>query len=65
MKRMAIFVEGLTEEKFIDRLLREVVSEKKLQITHAELRGGGRTGQRLLTITARERTLLCLRTIVS
>ena len=58
MKRMAIFVEGLTEEKFIDRLLREVVSEKKLQITHAELRGGGRTGQRLLTITARENTPL-------
>ena len=35
MKKMAIFVEGLTELKFIDRLLREIVSEKKLEITHA------------------------------
>jgi hypothetical protein len=58
MKRMAIFVEGLTEELFIDRLLREIVTETKLQITHAELRGGGRAGPRCLTITAREKTSL-------
>jgi hypothetical protein len=55
MKKMAIFVEGLTELKFIDRLLREVVSEKNLEITHYQLRGGKKNSKReLVRISAKE-----------
>ena len=57
MKKMAIFVEGLTELKFIDRLLGEIVSEKKLEITHAQLRGGGNSTHRQLTILSKDKSL--------
>lgn len=50
MKKMAIFVEGLTELKFIDRLLREIVTDRSLQIIHAKASGGARGSRRVLRV---------------
>jgi hypothetical protein len=52
MKKMAIFVEGLTELKFVDRLLREVIAERNLQIAHARASGGARGSGRVMSISA-------------
>jgi hypothetical protein len=52
MKKMAIFVEGLTELKFIDRLLREIITERHLQIAHARASGGARGSRRVMSISA-------------
>lgn len=52
MKKMAIFVEGLTELKFIDRLLREVITGRHLQIAHARASGGARGSKRVMSISA-------------
>ena len=41
MKKMAIYVEGETELRFIDRLLREIADEKNLQIVLERAFGGG------------------------
>jgi hypothetical protein len=41
MKKMAIFVEGETELRFIDRLIREIANEKNLQIVLVRAFGGG------------------------
>jgi hypothetical protein len=41
MKKMAIFVEGETELRFIDRLIREIANEKNLQIVLVKASGGG------------------------
>ncbi|BBC25056.1 hypothetical protein [Pseudanabaena sp. ABRG5-3] len=41
MKKMAIFVEGETELRFIDRLIREIANEKSLQIVLVKASGGG------------------------
>ncbi len=43
MKKMAIFVEGETELRFIDRLLREIANEKNLQIVLVRASGGARS----------------------
>jgi len=43
MKKMAIFVEGETELRFIDRLLREIANEKNLQIVLERASGGARS----------------------
>jgi hypothetical protein len=43
MKKMAIFVEGQTELYFVDRLLREIVDERKLQIVLIKATGGARS----------------------
>ena len=40
MKKIAIFVEGLTERIFIDKLLRELISSKKLAIKSVDANGG-------------------------
>jgi hypothetical protein len=52
MKKMAIFVEGLTELKFIDRLLREIITERHLQIAHARASGEARGSRRVMSISA-------------
>ena len=41
MKKMAIFVDGETELRFIDRLLQEIADEKNLQIVLERAFGGG------------------------
>lgn len=43
MKKMAIFVEGETELRFIDRLLREIANEKNLRILLERASGGARS----------------------
>ncbi len=40
MKRIAIFVEGQTEQFFINRLLKEIAGNKNISITLSQLRGG-------------------------
>jgi hypothetical protein len=45
MKKMAIFVEGETELRFIDRLLREIANEKNLQIVLESAFGGSRNAR--------------------
>lgn len=45
MRKLAIFVEGLTEQIFAERLLREVIGTKRLCIQMYKAYGGGR-GQR-------------------
>lgn len=42
MRRMAIFVEGYTELLFIDRLIREIATQKQIVIEHKKIRGGGK-----------------------
>ena len=41
MKKMAIYVEGETELRFIDRLIREIANEKNLRIVLERAFGGG------------------------
>jgi hypothetical protein len=53
MKKMAIFVEGLTELRFVDRLLREIVAERSLEIVHAKASGGARGSRRMLSVSAK------------
>jgi hypothetical protein len=45
MKKMAVFVEGETELRFIDRLLREIANEKNLQIVLVRASGGARSAR--------------------
>jgi hypothetical protein len=42
MDRLAVFVEGYTEVKFVKRLVEEVAGHKSVLIEHREIRGGGR-----------------------
>lgn len=43
MRKMAIFVEGQTELYFMDRLLKEIVSERNLQLVLMKARGGNQS----------------------
>lgn len=49
VRKIAIFVEGSTEVKFFDRYLREVTSQKNIDIEHWEVKGG-RNGPRTTTL---------------
>jgi hypothetical protein len=42
MKKIAFFVEGQTEQLFINRLLKEVAGYRNISITLKEIKGGGR-----------------------
>ncbi|MGP0068819.1 MAG: hypothetical protein ACLQGP_35120 [Isosphaeraceae bacterium] len=42
MNRLAVFVEGYTEVKFVKKLVEEVAGHKDVRIEHREIRGGGR-----------------------
>lgn len=50
MKKIAIFVEGKTERLFVEKLLKEMVTEKRLSITVLEYSGGGSAGVRTVTL---------------
>ncbi len=52
MKKMAIYVEGETELRFIHRLLREIADEKNLQIVLGRAFGGGTRIGRTYNIVA-------------
>ncbi|MEE3719384.1 hypothetical protein V2H45_21820 [Tumidithrix elongata RA019] len=43
MKKMAIFVEGETELRFIDKIIREIANERNLQIVLVRASGGARS----------------------
>ena len=51
MKKIAIFVEGLTERIFIDKLLQELITEKKLAIKSVDASGGKKCPRFTVTIT--------------
>ena len=51
MKKLAIFVEGLTERLFAEALLRQVVDAKKLNIEVYQATGGRTTPRRLTLIS--------------
>jgi hypothetical protein len=52
VKKLAIFVEGLTELVFVDKLLRELITDKKLCIEHFHGYGGKKSARRLITLQA-------------
>lgn len=52
MKKLAIFVEGKTEVAFFDKLLRQLISAKKLRIDHLQAYGGRKTPRRLTVVQA-------------
>ena len=49
MKKLAIFVEGQTEQIFTERLLSEIAGPNRIQIKSHSARGGGQSGPRTLT----------------
>ena len=51
MKKLAIFVEGKTERVFVEKLIRQCVEEKRLNITRMELTGGSNGSIRKMTVT--------------
>ncbi len=42
MNRLAVFVEGYTEVKFVMRLVEEIAGQGRVLIEHREIRGGGK-----------------------
>jgi len=48
VKKLAIFVEGHTEQEFVERLLREVIGTRHLRIEVYDAIGGRRPGSRTL-----------------
>lgn len=51
MKRIAFFVEGLTEQLFIEKLLNEIFDQKKIAIEVKKIKGGKRIPIALTTIS--------------
>lgn len=43
MKKIAIFVEGQTEQIFVNKLLKEIAGQRKISINLFQLRGGSKT----------------------
>src|SRR6266851_7782091 len=54
MKKLAIFVEGQTEWLFVEKLLRKIVSSKRLSITVARGIGGEKRARRFEVIKKTE-----------
>jgi hypothetical protein len=52
VKKLTIFVEGATEVAFVDQLLRQLISARKLCIDHFQGAGGSRTPRRLTRVSA-------------
>lgn len=46
MKKMCIYVEGQTEQLFIEKLIQEITNKKNIAMTVKSLKGGGKTVQR-------------------
>lgn len=42
MNRLAVFVEGYTEVRFVKRLVEEIAGQNNVLIEHREIRGGGK-----------------------
>jgi hypothetical protein len=54
MNKMAVFVEGQTEQIFVEKLLREIAGEKNLRIELRLARGGAKTKRRIRQLRAAE-----------
>lgn len=52
MKKLAVFVEGLTEQLFVDKFITEIAGGHAIAIERRKFRGGSRSGPRLMTISA-------------
>ncbi len=50
MKKIAIFVEGQTEQLFINKLLKEIAGDKNIAITLYQLRGGTKAAKQEIFI---------------
>lgn len=50
MKKIAFFVEGLTEQYFVEKLIEEVLGKKNLQIEKVKMRGGGKAKPKISQI---------------
>ena len=50
MKKLAIFVEGKTERVFVERLIRLMIDEKKLNISVFRATGGSRHSPRTISL---------------
>jgi len=51
VKKLTIFVEGATEVSFVDQLLRQLISARKLCIDHLQATGGSKTPRRLTIVS--------------
>lgn len=52
MKRIAFFVEGLTEQLFLQKLIKEVFTENKIAIESIKIQGGSKVKISFTTISA-------------
>lgn len=50
LKKLAIFVEGMTEGMFVEKLIREMIDEREVRIEVFEASGGGKSPRRLSLI---------------
>jgi hypothetical protein len=55
VRKAAIFVEGLTEQAFAERLIKEVAGEKNIDVERTKLAGGTSNRRRLMTLRLRSR----------
>ena len=56
MKKIAFFVEGLTEQTFVSKLLTELFGTKNICITNCKIIGGSKSKQRILVINSESKT---------
>ncbi|MCI0456670.1 MAG: hypothetical protein L0Z62_06785 [Gemmataceae bacterium] len=52
MKRLAVFVEGYTEQQFVERLIIEIATENNVRIEKRKIRGGTTTRRSMKLIEA-------------
>jgi len=52
MKRLAIFVEGQTEQLFLERLIKSIAGTKRISITKKKASGGNKNNRKILEISA-------------
>lgn len=55
MKRIAFFVEGLTEQYFVEKLIEEVLGKKNLRVEKVKMRGGRKAKPKISRIYSPER----------
>jgi len=52
MKKVALFVEGQTDQIFTEKLIREIIGKHKFSITNYKFLGGNRGIRKPLCLTA-------------
>ena len=53
MFKLAVFVEGLTEQVFLERLVREIAGQKGIEVVHHRMHGGDRAIHTISSLEAK------------